>query len=486
MRTKQIKPHYQELVKLFDFKHRPLDDDTILQKYLFDKDDELIHRKMSFTIVNDDDLEEPMEVSGTILGVYRALNYTFYVVSEKVNDEEVLHYVVINAFRDVKLTDKATMLATMRKQINALGKNNDLLLRILAACLACAMIAIIVIARIANQPEPLLLDYYNGSIAKVENTEQLYEQVSPAVVLVDIYSAIGYESASATGMIISEDGYFISCAHIYSGIPSPKFMVTLNDGTKQSAVLVAGDVESDIALFKITRPDRKYDTVKFADSNDLKNGQECVILGFPGGVGVQPMLTKGVISSTDLQKTNPGGYTSEFIQTDASANPGSSGGGLFNMDGLCVGLINSKYVDIHYDNTTYGVPSETIKKVVNSLYYNGHVARLTLGISVADTLPQDIEKGIPFGSQVITVAEYSDAYGKVNVGDIITKLNGVKITPSNTIIDMLSEMDTNNLTVVVEIFDVNTMTYKIVEFQASVRLNSTGVIFETQEPPVLE
>lgn len=488
MRTKQLKPHYKNIVKLFDFKRRPIEDDEILEKYLFDKDDELINRKMSFTIVRDDDedLVEPIEVSGTIIGVYRALSYTFYVVSEMVDDQKVIHYVAINAFRDVKLTNKETMLETMRKQIKAFVKTNDFYLRFMAAMLACAMIFVIVLVRIANRPEPLLLDYYNGSLDKIESTEELYDNISSAVVLIEIYSAIGEDSASATGMIISDDGYLISCAHIYSNIPSPKFMITLNDGTKQSAVLIAGDTESDVALFKITRPDRKYPTVKFADSSNLKNGEECVVLGFPGGIGVQPMLTKGVISSTSIQKSNLAGYTSRYIQTDATANPGNSGGGLFNMNGLCVGIVTSKYVDIHYDNTTYSVPSQTIKKIVNSLYYDGHVARPTLGIAVSDTSPQDLELGIPFGSKVATVEEYSNAHGKLNVGDIITKLNGVKITPTNTLIDILSEMDVSNLTVVLEVFDPTTMEYRIVEFKASVRLNSTGVIFEVAKPPVLE
>ena len=146
------------------------------------------------------------------------------------------------------------------------------------------------------------------------------------------------------------------------------------------------------------------------------------------------------------------------------------------MKGQVIGLLNSKYVDIHYDNTAYGVPSKTIKRVINDLYYKGQVIRPTLGITITALYPEDVEKGLPFGSKVVEVQETSGAFEKLKVGDIIVKCNGQSITPEYELLDILDTVTTDNLDIVLEVYDVEALVYYTVEFKATPRYNVTGYV----------
>ena len=302
-----------------------------------------------------------------------------------------------------------------------------------------------------------------------KDVKSLYSAVFESVVLIEIYSdeAIGY--GTATGMIVSEDGYLISCDHIYEGWINPKFKVVLGDGTAYQAIFVAADKESDISVFKIVEAPITFKPVVFGNSDDLVPGENCVIMGYPGGATVTPVVTSGLISAPKIQINGNSGYMNEYVQTDATANPGNSGGGLFNMSGQVVGIVTSKYTATNYENTTYSIGSKQIENVVNQLLEDGSVTRISLGITFQETTNNDVDNGLPYGCKIVAINEDSAMSSFAKVGQIIVECNGVKLTRATSMYNILFGGELNGIRLSAKIYDPETKSYYFVEFDAKTR-----------------
>lgn len=299
--------------------------------------------------------------------------------------------------------------------------------------------------------------------------KSLYGAVSESVVLVEIYSDGAVGHGTATGMIISEDGYFISCDHIYEDWINPKFKVVLGDGTAYQAIFVAADKESDISVFKIIEAPITFKPIVFGNSDDLVPGESCVIMGYPGGATVTPVVTSGLISAPKIQINGNTGYMNEYVQTDATANPGNSGGGLFNMSGQVVGIVTSKYTATNYENTTYSIGSKQIENVVNQLLEDGSVTRISLGITFQETTNNDVDNGLPYGCKLVAINEGSALSSFAKVGQIIVECNGVKLTRATSMYDILFGDNLNGTHLTAKIYDPETQSYYFVEFDAKTR-----------------
>lgn len=316
---------------------------------------------------------------------------------------------------------------------------------------------------------PFRVEIQHERGAEHEDVKSLYSAVSESVVLIEIYADKVIGHGTATGMIISEDGYLISCDHIYEGWVDPKFKVVLGDGTAYQAMFVAADKESDISIFKIVEAPIKFKPVIFGDSDDLVAGEECVIMGYPGGVTVTPVVTSGLISAPKMQINGSTGYVNEYVQTDATANPGNSGGGLFNMSGQVIGIVTSKYTATNYENTTYSIGSKQIKDVVNQLLEDGSVTRISLGISFQEVTNNEIDNGLPYGCKLVAINEDSAMNGFAKVGQIIVECNGIKLSRAVTLYSILFGESTNNTHLTVRIYDPENKSYHLVEFDAKTR-----------------
>ena len=332
--------------------------------------------------------------------------------------------------------------------------------------------------------EPLIsFDNYG---AQYDNAALIYDKVDDSVVLLRVYNSDESKSGSASGLIISEDGYIISCAHIYDDIANPLFKVVTNTGKTYQAAFVSGDVESDLCLLKIIKTKDTFRPVKFSDSTLVKPGDASYILGFPGGNTVEPVITSGIISHPDVRMRANNGYEIGCLQTDTTANPGHSGGGLFDGKGHVIGLVSAKYVSNTYENTIYCVPSATIQKVINSLYYNGYVARPTFGISFVDVNNTEMDNGIPYGGKLVEISETSPLYQKAEIGEIITAINGRPITLAYDFYDAVQDITVRQPLVVVQIYNVETKEYRDCEIVVTFRVSDNGLIMGTTEPTVPE
>ena len=227
------------------------------------------------------------------------------------------------------------------------------------------------------------------SVSSGMTTAQVAKTVSPSVVVITteqvVYSQWSWygqsqvESGAGSGVIISSDGYILTCAHVVSGASN----ITVSIGDKDyPATLVGEDTTSDIAVVKVDATGLTPATV--GDSDNLKVGESVMAVGNPLGE-LGGTVTSGIVSALNRSVSIQGSSsvnTMSLIQMDASVSPGNSGGGLFNMNGELVGIVNAKSSDSDAEGLGFAIPVNDAVKVAQELLENGYVTgRPYLGIS---------------------------------------------------------------------------------------------------------
>lgn len=180
--------------------------------------------------------------------------------------------------------------------------------------------------------------------------------------------------ASGSGFIISTDGFIVTNHHVIENAREIK--VSLADGRTVNAELKGADPSTDIAVLKIYETGLK--ALSFANSDSLQAGQIAIAIGNP--LGLQHTVTAGVVSALGrtLRATN-GRLIDDIIQTDASLNPGNSGGPLVNSSGQVIG-VNTATIS-SAQGLCFAVSSNLAAFVAGKLIIEGRVKRAWLGIA---------------------------------------------------------------------------------------------------------
>ena len=283
------------------------------------------------------------------------------------------------------------------------------------------------------------------------NTEQVADLVSPSVVVITteqvVYSQWSWygqnqvESGAGSGVIISSDGYILTCAHVVDGAST----ITVTIGDKDyTATLVGEDTTSDIAVIKIDADGLTPATVGNSDS--LKVGQSVMAVGNPLGE-LGGTVTGGMISALNRSVTIQGSSsvnTMSLIQMDASVSPGNSGGGLFNMNGELVGIVNAKSSSSDAEGLGFAIPINDAIKVAQELLENGYVTgRPYLGITyLAVTDAQTASQlGVnAYGVYVVEVVKGGPAEkAGLQAGDRIVSVDGTEIASKDDLGTLMQE-----------------------------------------------
>ena len=293
-------------------------------------------------------------------------------------------------------------------------------------------------------------------------TEQVADLVSPSVVVITteqvVYSQWSWygqnqvESGAGSGVIISSDGYILTCAHVVDGAST----ITVTIGDKDyTATLVGEDTTSDIAVIKIDADGLTPATVGNSDS--LKVGQSVMAVGNPLGE-LGGTVTGGMISALNRSVTIQGSSsvnTMSLIQMDASVSPGNSGGGLFNMNGELVGIVNAKSSSSDAEGLGFAIPINDAIKVAQELLENGYVTgRPYLGITyLAVTDAQTASQlGVnAYGVYVVEVVKGGPAEkAGLQAGDRIVSVDGTEIASKDdlgTLMQKHAAGDTLSITI---------------------------------------
>ena len=293
-------------------------------------------------------------------------------------------------------------------------------------------------------------------------TEQVADLVTPSVVVITteqvVYSQWSWygqnqvESGAGSGVIISSDGYILTCAHVVDGAST----ITVTIGDKDyTATLVGEDTTSDIAVIKIDADGLTPATVGNSDS--LKVGQSVMAVGNPLGE-LGGTVTGGMISALNRSVTIQGSSsvnTMSLIQMDASVSPGNSGGGLFNMNGELVGIVNAKSSSSDAEGLGFAIPINDAIKVAQELLENGYVTgRPYLGITyLAVTDAQTASQlGVnAYGVYVVEVVKGGPAEkAGLQAGDRIVSVDGTEIASKDdlgTLMQKHAAGDTLSITI---------------------------------------
>ena len=293
-------------------------------------------------------------------------------------------------------------------------------------------------------------------------TAQVSEMVSPSVVVITteqvVYSQWSWygqnqvESGAGSGVIISSDGYILTCAHVVSG--ASNITVTIGD-TDYPATVVGEDDISDVAVIKIDADGLTPATI--GSSDELAVGEDVLAVGNPLGE-LGGTVTSGIISALNRSVTIQGTSstnTMSLIQMDASVSPGNSGGGLFNRNGELIGLVNAKSSSSDAEGLGFAIPINDAISVAQDLLENGYVSgRPYMGITylaVTDAQTAAQLNVNAYGVYVVDVVQGGPAdKAGLQAGDRIVSIDGTEIAQKDdlgTLIQQHAAGDTLSITV---------------------------------------
>ncbi len=298
-----------------------------------------------------------------------------------------------------------------------------------------------------------------------------------------VYSNRAYGSnakaGEGTGVVakVSDDGkytYVLTCAHVISD-SGVSVKILLEDGTTYDADIVGFDAQTDVGVLRVKT--NKLTCAKFGDFKKLKVGSAVYAVGNPGGSEFFGSVTNGIVSAISRSINNEIGYTMDCIQHNAAINPGNSGGALLNEYGQVIGINSSKIASTEYEGMSFSIPISTALEVANNIIAKGYVPdRPKLGITYSlasshNTYNMVVQiKGLPAGSLIVRSisADSSLKDSKVQIGDMITSVNGKKLDTADVLLDMIDQSKVGD-TLKLGICRVNT-DYSINEFEVSVTL----------------
>ncbi len=294
---------------------------------------------------------------------------------------------------------------------------------------------------------------------KVENLEAtigeaVAEKVTPSVVgirttvsVTNFFGGTQEASGEGSGVIYTADGYIITNYHVIGDAieygRSSEIKVFLSGDTENGydAAVVGYNISNDLAVVKING--KNLNAIEWADSKNLKVGQQVMAIGNPGGLEFMGSATWGIVSGLNrVLSADSDGSTTELIQTDAAINPGNSGGALVNTEGKLIGINSSKLVSESVEGMGFAIPSNTVKEICDKIIAKESNPDPYLGITVSTRYDPETLKNwnFPVGAVVYSVAVDSPADDAgIQKGDIVTEFNGKKITHYNLLSDYLAE-----------------------------------------------
>src|ERR1700751_2628117 len=267
-----------------------------------------------------------------------------------------------------------------------------------------------------------LLDAYSTAVINS------VERISPSVAHIAVHQAAGRtrsgepreRQGGGSGFVFTPDGLIFTNSHVVH--EATRITVTLSDGRHMPAILIGEDPASDLAVIRVDEPGLV--AAELGDSQRLRVGQIAIAIGAP--YGFQSTVTAGVVSALGRSlRSYSGRLIDDVIQTDASLNPGNSGGPLVDSAGRVVGVNTATILPAQ--GIWFALGINTAKFVASRLLRDGRIRRSFIGVS-AQTVPlhrrvvrfYDLPKET--GVVVVGIEENSPVRtAGVREGDVITE-----------------------------------------------------------------
>lgn len=306
----------------------------------------------------------------------------------------------------------------------------------------------------------------SGTESNVTPAVEVAKTISPTVVSIttekmtvnNFWFGPQISSGAGSGVIISENGYILTCAHVISGANS--IQVTTSDGVVYTATVVGSYEDGDIAVLKIEA--EGLQTAVLGDSDKIQLAETVYAVGNPGGT-LSGSITDGIISATSRtisisieNEVGPYGLginnrivSLDVLQTNAAVSPGNSGGGLFNAQGELIGIVNAKSSGENQEGLGFAIPVNMAQEIAVSLINTGSYTPpnaaidgkgAVLEIAVVEIAPDaaHMNNREP-GVYVQSVKEGGASDGKLEVNDRFVRVNGYMIHTTAELSTQLAE-----------------------------------------------
>jgi len=296
-----------------------------------------------------------------------------------------------------------------------------------------------------------LLDAYSAAVTGA------VERISPSVVNIEVHQALPSRSrgrarsgeprerrGGGSGFVFTPDGLILTNSHVVHD--AVRIAVAMADGRRIPATLIGDDPASDLAVIRLDQPrfdDPGLTAAALGDSQRLRVGQIVIAIGAP--YGFQSTVTAGVVSALGRSlRSYSGRLIDDVIQTDASLNPGNSGGPLVDSAGRVVGVNTATILPAQ--GICFAIGINTAKFVASRLLRDGRLRRSYIGVS-AQTVPvhrrvvrfYDLPKEM--GVMVQSVEDGSPAKrAGLREGDVIVALEGQPVAGVDDLHRLLTDL----------------------------------------------
>lgn len=250
------------------------------------------------------------------------------------------------------------------------------------------------------------------------------------------------EVGGGSGFFVSANGLIVTNRHVVED-KNAQYTVFTNDGVKHEARVIARDSILDIALIKIEPISIEgYSHLELGDSDALSVGQSVIAIGNALGefrntvsVGVVSGLARSIVAGDATGKSES---LDQVIQTDAAINPGNSGGPLLDLEGKVIGV--NVAVANGSQSIGFALPSNVVRTAIESVKDTGKIMYPYLGVRFVMITPELkqkenlsldygalVKKGVGKNDPALVVGSPAEKAGVLE-GDIITQIDGIKIT----------------------------------------------------------
>jgi S1-C subfamily serine protease len=278
------------------------------------------------------------------------------------------------------------------------------------------------------------------------------ERVSPSVVHIEVHQAAvrgrsgepREQRGGGSGFVFTPDGLILTNSHVVHD--AVRIGVTLADGRRMPATAIGDDPASDLAVIRLEQPrfdDGALSVAVLGDSQRLRVGQVAIAIGAP--YGFQSTVTAGVVSALGRSlRSYSGRLIDDVIQTDASLNPGNSGGPLVDSAGRVIGVNTATILPAQ--GICFAIGINTAKFVASRLLRDGRLRRSYIGVS-AQTVPvhrrvvRFYDLPNEMGALVQSVEESSPAKrAGLREGDIVVALDGQPVARVDDLHRLLTDV----------------------------------------------
>jgi S1-C subfamily serine protease len=313
----------------------------------------------------------------------------------------------------------------------------------------------------SSSPNPVSL---NSIFKQVENSVvQITSKIPITTGVPNPQNPSSNATTLGSGFVYDKQGHIVTNGHVVGD--SPIVDVTFLNGNRYTAMVMAKDIYSDIAVLQIlqnaSHPQRQLlaslKPLVLGNSSNLEVGDQVIAIGNP--FGLSDTMTTGIISGIgrSLPTSVGGGFSiPNIIQTDAPINPGNSGGPLLNTQGEMIGMNTAILSGTStFSGIGFAIPSNDITRIVPTLIEKGYYPHPYLGLRDG-TLTSDLaqDAGIPVnlngayvdslmkngpGDKAGIHGSTTDQYSKKHLGDIILAADGHNITTSDDLVNYIGQ-----------------------------------------------